>query len=72
MPRYDIDEGLARENLCRFLAACYYQPGSEFAEEHVFDSMLEAATRIHPDLASGARRLGEGFAAEEPDSLLLA
>ena len=71
MPRYDIDKGFARENLCRFLAACYYQPGPEFAEEHVFDSMLEAAARIHPDLESGARRLGEAFAGERAESLLL-
>lgn len=71
MPNYDLDEGIARENLCRLLSACYYQPGPEFAEEKVFDSMLDAATRIHPDLGSGARHLGEEFAAEEPESLLL-
>ena len=71
MPYYDQDKGLARENLCRLLAACYYQPGPEFAEDKVFDSMLEAATRIHPDLAAQARRLGEEFSAEGHESLLL-
>ena len=71
MPPYDLDQGLARENLCRFLAACYYQPGPEFAEENLFDSMLDAASRIHPDFAADARRLGEEFAAEEAESLLL-
>ena len=71
MPHYDLDKGTARENLCRFLAACYYQPGPEFSEEKVFDSMVDAATRIHPDLAAHARRLGEGFSAEEPESLLV-
>ncbi|MDP2242053.1 MAG: molecular chaperone TorD family protein [Burkholderiales bacterium] len=71
MPLYDHDKGAARENLCRFLAACYYQPGPEFAEEKVFESMLDAATRIHPDLAAHARRLGEEFSAAEPESLLL-
>jgi TorA maturation chaperone TorD len=65
------DPGTAREDLCRYLAACYYQPGPEFAEEKVFDSMLDAATRIHPDLVAGARRLGEEFAAEGADKLLL-
>ncbi|MBI2992425.1 MAG: molecular chaperone TorD family protein [Deltaproteobacteria bacterium] len=68
---YDQEQGAARENLCRFLAACYYQPGPEYAEEKVFDSMLDAATRIHPDLAMHARRLGEEFSAEGPDSLLV-
>ena len=71
MPQYDLEEGTARESLCRFLAACYYQPGPEFAEEKVFDSMLDAATRAHPDLAAHARRLSAEFSAEEPESLLL-
>lgn len=68
---YDQEKGIARENLCRFLAACYYQPGPEFAEEKVFDSMCDAATRIHPELAVSARRLGEEFSAEGPDNLLV-
>lgn len=71
MPHYDQAQGTARERLCRFLAACYYQPGPEFAEEKVFDSMLDAATWIHPDLAAHARRLGEEFSAEGADSLLV-
>jgi putative dimethyl sulfoxide reductase chaperone len=71
MPHYDQDKGVAREDLCRYLAACYYQPGPEFAEEKVFDSMLGAATRIHPDLAAHARRLGEEFAAAGAENLLL-
>jgi TorA maturation chaperone TorD len=71
MPHYDPDKGAAREDLCRYLAACYYQPGPEFAEEKVFESMLGAATRVHPDLAAHARRLGEEFAAEGVESLLL-
>ena len=71
MPDDDADKGSAREDLCRFLAACYYQPGPEFAEEKVFDSMFAAANRIHPDLAAYARRLGEEFAAEGAENLLL-
>ena len=53
MPNYDLDNGSAREDLCRYLAACYYQPGPEFSEEKVFDSMLAAAslayTLVHAD-----------------------
>ena len=67
----DLDRGIARENLSRLLAACYYEPGPEFAEEKVFDSMLDAATRIHPALAACATRLGEDYAAEGHDKLLL-
>ncbi len=71
MQDFDQEQGTARENLCRFLAACYYQPGPEYAEEKVFDSMLDVATRIHPGLAAHARRLGEEFPGAGPDSLLL-
>lgn len=71
MQDYDHEKGAARENLCRYLAACYYQPGPEFAEEKVFDSMLDAANRIDPDLAARARRLGEHFSAEGQEDLLL-
>lgn len=71
MQGYDHDTGAARENLCRFLAACYYQPGPEFAEEKVFESMFDAASRIDPDLAAHARRLGEQFSAAGPEDLLL-
>ena len=66
-----MDRGIARADLCRFLAACYYQPGSEFAEEHLFASMLAAASRVEPDFAHRARRLGEAFAAEDPETLLV-
>ncbi len=71
MLHYDQDKEAARQDLCRFLAACYYQPGPEFAEEKVFDSMLDAASRIDPDLAAHARRLGEAFSAEGSEGLLV-
>ena len=71
MEDFDQECGIARESLCRFLSACYYEPCPEFEEEKVFDSMLDAASRIHPDLAAGARRLGEAFFAEKPENLLL-
>ncbi|WP_420475177.1 TorD/DmsD family molecular chaperone [Noviherbaspirillum sp. ST9] len=71
MSAYDPDEATAREDLCRFLAACFYEPGPEFAEEHLFDSMLAAATRVHPDLADGVRKLSAAFAAQDLQTLLV-
>ena len=53
----------ARADLCRFLAACYYLPGPEFAEERVFDSMREAAAKLDPDFAEPVDALGRAFAA---------
>ena len=61
MAQDELGRGIARADLCRFLAACYYQPGPEFAEEKLFDSMAAVAARVHPDFAASARRLGEAF-----------
>lgn len=61
----------AREDLCRFLAACYCEPSADFSEERLFDSMLAAATAIHPDLAECARKLGAEFVAQDMETLLV-
>jgi len=71
MTDYAPDVATAREDLCRFLSACYYEPGVEFAQERLFDSLLLAATLLHPDLADQARRLGAAFAAEDLQTLLV-
>lgn len=71
MVDYDFELGAARETLCRLLAACYYEPGAEFAEEGVFASMEEAAARIDPDLAASVRRLGEAFVTAGLEDLLV-
>ena len=71
MTQDEWERGIARADLCRFLAACYYQPGPEFAEEKMFDSMLAAASRVAPDFAARASRLGEAFGAEDHESLLV-
>lgn len=61
----------AREDLCRYLSACYYEPTPEFSEEHLFESMQAAASAIHPDLADSARRLGAEFVAQDLQTLLV-
>ena len=71
MSDYKPDKATAREDLCRFLSACYYEPAVEFEEEHLFDSMLVAATRIDPDLADQARQLGAAFQAQDMQTLLV-
>jgi TorA maturation chaperone TorD len=65
------DVAVAREDLCRFLAGCYYEPGPEFAEERLFESMQAAAQRIDPELAAHAQRLGQAFAAADLQDLLV-
>lgn len=71
MSDYAPDEPTAREDLCRFLSACYYEPAPEFTEEGLFDSMRVAASRLHPELAEHARRLGKAFAAHDLQTLLV-
>ncbi|MBI5900507.1 MAG: molecular chaperone TorD family protein [Rhodocyclales bacterium] len=61
----------AREDLCRYLAACYYEPSAAFAEERLFDSIRAAAAAIEPDLAEVAERLGAAFAATDVGTLLV-
>ena len=71
MSDYDPDEATARQDLCRFLSACYYEPAPEFAEEKLFDSIVIAAERLHPELAATARRLREAFEAQDLQTLLV-
>jgi TorA maturation chaperone TorD len=67
----DHDNAGARATFCRLLAACYYEPGPEFAEEKVFDAMREAARRIDEGLATRTGRLGESFSTDHMESLLV-
>lgn len=71
MPILDFDKAAAQADLCRLLAACYYEPGPEFAEERLLDSIVDAARRIDPVLAAGAERLRTAFASETTDVLLV-
>jgi len=71
MIEQDLELQRAREDLCRFLSACYYQPVPEFAEDKLFDSMLAAASVVDPELAAGARRLGDAFAGQDLQELLI-
>lgn len=61
----------AREDLCRYLAACYYEPTTDFSAERLFDSMLAAASAIDPVLAESARKLGAAFIAKDLQTLLV-
>lgn len=61
MPDSTFDRTAARADLCRLLAACYYQPGPEFAEEMLFDSMREAAEKIDAGLATQVDAVADAF-----------
>jgi TorA maturation chaperone TorD len=71
MEALELNKTLAKEDFSRLLAACYYQPDAHLAEEDVFGSLTRAAERLDQLLVEKARRLGEAFASESPDTLLL-
>lgn len=66
-----IRSALAREDLCRLLAACYYEPESAFAEEGVFDGLLAATRLVDETLVPNAQALGEAFGSTDLPTLLL-
>jgi len=67
----DFEKAAAQADLCRLLAACYYEPGSEFTQEQVFEAMIVAAARIDPSLAGQAQQLKTAFDAESGENLLV-
>ena len=71
MPDLDPNAAAARADVARLLAACYYEPGTEFIEEGLFDALRDAAAGIDPRLAVAAARLGEAFAAAPLEELLV-
>ncbi len=71
MSDYNPDEATARQDLCRFLSACYYEPAPVFAEEKLFDSIVTAAARLDPELAALAHDLRDAFEAQDLQTLLV-
>jgi TorA maturation chaperone TorD len=71
MLEQDPKQSQAREDLSRFLSACYYEPSDAFAQEHLFDSMVNAAQLLDPQLEEGARKLGQAYASQEIQTLLV-
>jgi len=61
----------AREDLCRYLSACYYEPAAAFGEERLFDALHAAASRFDAALAADAGTLRDAFAAHELQTLLV-
>jgi TorA maturation chaperone TorD len=65
----DVKRIAARADLCRLLAACYYQPGPEFAEERVFEAMRTAAGEVEAGMALLAEAAGAAFDAQPLEEL---
>jgi putative dimethyl sulfoxide reductase chaperone len=59
-----------RADLARLLAACYYQPGPEFADDGLFSAM-QAAASIDSELSVSAQRLAAAFETTPLQELLI-
>ncbi len=71
MTETEIRDALAREDLCRLLAACYYEPEPVFAEEGLFENLLAAARQVEDAFVPHAQAMGEAFRTTEAQDLLL-
>lgn len=67
----NLGRAAARADLCRLLAACYYQPGPEFIEENVFGSMQTAAEQLDAQMGTSAKALAQAFKAQSHEELLV-
>lgn len=71
MTEDEMQAALAREDVCRYLAACYYEPEPMFAEEGLFESLRRSASLVHRDLVPHAVALGEAFVGTTAEELLV-
>ncbi len=71
MANQAFERAAALADVSRLLAACYYEPGPEFAEERLFDAMIDAAQRIDAVLAEKASLLKTAFEADSQQDLLV-
>lgn len=67
----DFQTVVAKADVCRLLSACYYEPGPEFVEEKLFDSLLVAANQLDPALGAQALLLKRSFENDSIDELLV-
>lgn len=71
MTETEMRNALAREDLCRYIAACYYEPEPIFAAEGLFDNLLAAARQVDEALVPNSQAMGEAFSATSAQALLL-
>lgn len=67
----ELQTAVAREDLCRYLAACYYEPDPAFEEEGMFGNLLAAARQIDASLAHHAEKMQQEFTNTDLNDLLI-
>lgn len=71
MPSPVLPSDLARQDICRFLAACFYEPTADFVEADLFGSLKAVADALDPELRPAVERLEKAFAADDLQTLLV-
>jgi len=71
MNEAEMKAAAALEDVCRYLAACYYEPDPAFEEERMFSSLVDAAALADARLVLHAERLAAAFRTATLDELLL-
>lgn len=61
----------ARTDMARLLAACFYEPTPDLADEGVFAAMTQAAQAFDPALAAHTEPLGAAFVQADVQTLLI-
>jgi len=71
MTESELQAAVAREDLCRYLSACFYEPDAAFEEEGMFRALVEAAKRVDAHLVVDAEAMAQAFRCTGMDKLLL-
>lgn len=67
----EVETGQAREDVCRLLSACYYEPEEAFLEENVFARLAKDLELLHGDSTETARSMETSFRESGVENLLV-
>lgn len=67
----EFEKDLAREEVCRLLSACYYEPTQDFLEEDIFGRLSRHLELISGDHDEAAKEMEKSFRGQGTEALLL-
>jgi len=71
MKELKTKQEIAKADVYRLLAACFYEPTNEFLEENLFSQLEEQLSQISGELAAMAKEMDVSFRKIGPEPLLL-
>lgn len=67
----ELEKDQAREEVCRLLAACYYEPEQAFLEENIFARLACGMKLLQADNAEAAQKMEASFRENGTENLLI-